>query len=129
MSSVKWKINYLDLVDVGTADSVEVVHFQIGLSDSTGFGVSVTDTIDWTPRESIYYADSATARSVAQSTAFDDWLEIDSEHTEWMLKTQWALKHRLWNKAHDHFDSDNPSNAVMTIHLTDSADVVNPLGL
>jgi hypothetical protein len=129
MSSVKWKITSLDLRDVGTGDSVEVTRFAISLSDSDGSGLVASDRyVTWVPRESIYYADSATARGVAQSAAFDNWLEIDSEHTNWMQRVQWELKTELWNRIHDYYDSDN-NRLVKTVELTDSADVANPLGL
>lgn len=130
MSEVKWKIDYIDLRNVGTADSVEVTHFGLILSDSTGTGIVEEKWIDWTPREAIYYQDSATARLVAQSAAFDNWLEIDSDHIDWMKRVQWELKSNLWNTAHDYFDSDGTGDdPVKTVKLTDSTGVVNPLGL
>ena len=126
MSSVKWKIRYLDMFPAGSGDSVEITRFGLSLSDSTGTGISEREDIDWSPRESLYYSDSATARAITQSIAFDDWLEVDSEHTDWMKAAQWSLKTKIWKIAHEMGDSDRP---VKTVLLNDSAEVVNPLGL
>ena len=70
--------------------------------------------------------DSAAARAITQSIAFDDWLEVDSEHIDWMKAAQWSLKTKLWEAAHNTYDSNRP---VKTVLLNDSAEVVNPLGL
>ena len=128
--SIKWKILDINLRDVGSADSVEVTHMTIRAYDSVGSGVTsnfAEEQIDWVPKNPIYYQDSATARAVAQSSAFDNWLEIDSDHTRWMERVEWVVRTRIWNA--DHHSGGDSYKLTKTIQLSDSAEVVNPLGL
>lgn len=132
--SAKWKIKQIYLTDVGSADSVEVVKFRIGVSDSigTGYGFGHEETIPWVPKQSIYYADSASARGIGQDSAFDDWIEnIDSEHRTWMERVEWTVKTRMWESFTDLSPAEwgDSYNVVKSVPLDDSAPVVNPLGL
>jgi hypothetical protein len=129
MFNPTWKIESLNLKPVGTGDSVEVTKFTLVVEDSAGNGVQFGQSVhDWVPKQSVYYPDSATARAVSQSDAFDNWLELDSEHTHWMQRVQWSLKTNLYLREADLSEDDSYRISKLVI-LNDSAEVVNPLGL
>ena len=127
--SIKWKIEDICLRDVGLADSVEITHMTLSAMDSYGSGTlrqSHKELIEWVPKNPIYYSDSDTAKAVAQSAAFDNWLEIDSDHTRWMETVEWKVRTEIWQR--ESFLSDS-NRLTRTVYLNDSAEVVNPLGL
>ena len=128
--AVKWNIENISLRDVGSADSVEITHMLISAYDSYGSGDNVKshrEFISWVPKNPIYYADSGTAKAVAQTAAFDNWLEVDSDHTSWMERVEWSVRTKIWQA--DYTGGTDSYTISRVVQLTDSAEVVNPLGL
>ena len=127
--TAKWKIIDLDITDRGSADSVEVLSLNLEVSDSNGHGTGAAQLeFLYVPKNPVYYSDSSVLRTVLQDSAFDLWVESDSDSRVWMERTEWLVKERvaLAERDREPLDSNKISRLIV---LNDSAEVVNPLGL